>query len=286
MVIAAEEFPPARRGFVIGVIQGCSSLGAIVCAGVVPLLLRTPYGWRTVYFVGIVPLVILAFARRGLKETQKFAARAGNAEARPLLHIFRTPYRKRMLQLALIWGVTYICTQNGVTFFKEYATAERGMTDDEVGASISIAALASMPLIFYAGKLLDQIGRRWGGAVIFGLGALGVVLSYSLHGFWPMTLALVFGIFGASAVMPVLNAYTTELFPTEVRGDAFAWSNNLLGRITYVLSPIAVGELAERYQWGPVIQATAVAPVVAIALIFWLLPETKNRDIDDTAALH
>ena len=52
----------------------------------------------------------------------------------------------------------------------------------------------------------------------------------------PLAESLVFAIFGASAVLSVLNAYNTELFPTELRGDAFASSNNLLGRIGYVLS--------------------------------------------------
>ncbi len=72
MVYAAEEFPTAKRATIIGVIQGFSSLGGIVCAGVVPFLLKTPYGWRTVYFVGVIPLVLLAFARRNLKETSRF----------------------------------------------------------------------------------------------------------------------------------------------------------------------------------------------------------------------
>ena len=286
MVYAAEEFPAERRGMVIGVIQGCSSLGSIVCAGLVPTLIALPWGWRSVYFVGIVPLVLLAYARRGLKESHRFTEQVGASEARSLFHIWRTPHRRRMLQLALIWGLTYVCTQNAVTFWKKFAVADRSLTANQAALSIVIAAVASMPMVFYAGKLLDQVGRRLGAIIIFSLGVLGVLGCYGFTGWWPLTAALVLGIFGASGVLPVLNAFTAELFPTDLRGDAFAWSNNLLGRITYVLSPIAVGELAERYQWGPVIQATAVAPVIAIGLIFWLLPETKNRDLDDTAALH
>ena len=72
MVYASEEYPSDRRGTVIGVLQAFSSLGAIFCAGVTPFLLSTAYGWRTVYLVGVLPLVILAFARRNLKETQRF----------------------------------------------------------------------------------------------------------------------------------------------------------------------------------------------------------------------
>ncbi|WP_437318961.1 MFS transporter [Sorangium sp. So ce385] len=286
MVYAAEEYPSDRRGMVIGVIQAFSSLGSIVCAGVVPLLLSTSYGWRSVYFVGGLPLLVMAVARRGLRETARFeqAAAARGAEgAQPFMRIWRSPYRGRMLQLALIWGLTYVCTQNAVTFWKTFALRERGFTDAEVGASITFAALVSMPLIFVSGKLLDVLGRRAGAVIIYLLAAVGVLGAYSLGSRAGLTVALVFAIFGASGVLPVLNAYNAELFPTHLRGDALAWSNNLLGRIGYILSPVGVGVAAERMGWGPAVSATAIFPVIALALILWLLPETRGKELEETA---
>ncbi len=285
MIYAAEEFPAARRGMVIGVIQACSSLGAIVCAGVVPLLLATPLGWRSVFFVGAIPLTIVAIARRNLRETARFERAAETrGVARPsLLRLPRSPYRGRMLQLALIWGLTYVCTQNAVTFWKEFAVNERGMSDAQVGASLSLAALAAMPLVFFAGKLLDVVGRRLGATLIFTVTSLGVLGSYALESRAALTCGLVLGIFGSSAVLPVLNAYTAELFPTELRSDAFAWSNNLLGRIGYVLSPLAVGLAATYVGWGKAVSATAIFPMIALALILWLLPETRGKELEETS---
>lgn len=285
MVIAAEEFPAARRGMVIGVVSACASFGSIVCAGVVPLLLKTEFGWRTVYFVGILPLLLLAYARRGLKETRRFATEVADQEKKPLTAILRSGHRRRVLELGLIWFLTYICTQNGVTFWKEFAVAERGMTDADVGMAVATAALSATPLVFLAGKLIDVIGRRRGAVVIFSLTALGVFGCYTLHHPLHMTVALTLGIFGASAVLPVLNAYTTELFPTRFRGDAFAWSNNLLGRIGYTLSPVALGVVAERVGWGAAVRATAIFPLLALGLILWLLPETRARELEQTALL-
>jgi MFS transporter, putative metabolite:H+ symporter len=287
MVYAAEEFPAARRGTVIGVIQACASLGAVTCAAVVPLLLQTPWGWRSVYFVGALPLVIIAFARRNLRETRRFAEQAGGAPegAAPLGRILRSPYRGRMLQMALIWALTYICTHNAVVFWKEFAVAERGMSDAEVGTSLALAAIASMPLVFAVGRLLDVFGRRGGALIIFTLTAAGVYGSYTFESHLALRGALVLGIFGASAVLPVLNAYTAELFPTELRSDAFAWSNNLLGRIGYVLSPLAVGAAAAEVGWGAAISATAVFPLLALGLIWTLLPETGGRELEETSAL-
>jgi len=294
MVYAAEEFPAERRGTVIGVISAFSSIGAIVCAGVVPKLLAIEvdnpltgetFGWRLVYFVGIVPLLLLAYARRNLVESRRFAEAGVAGKRQPLGAIWSTPYARRVVQLAVIWGLTYVCSQNAVTFFKEYAVHERGFTDAQVGSSITIAALVSMPLLFMVGPMLDWLGRRGGAVVVFVSGAAGVAGTYLLHDRWPITGALVFGITGASAFLPVLNAFTTELFPTELRGDAFAWSNNLLGRLSYVVSPIIIGELAGDHGWGPILVFTSLGPVIALALVLALLPETVDRELEETAAL-
>lgn len=288
MVIAAEEYPAARRGTVIGILQACSSLGGIACAGLVPLMLKSPIGWRLVFVVGAVPLAIMAYARRGLKETRRFEEARAHGPPAPqgdLLAVLRTPHLRRILQMAVIWFLSYACSQNAVTFWKEFAIAERGFTDAQVGGAISVAAVASMPLVFLAGRLLDAVGRRRGAVIIYGALSLGVFAAYTLHGRGALTAALVLAVFGCSAFLPVLNAFTTELFPTEFRADAFAWSNNLLGRIGYVLSPPLVGYFAARHGWGPTVGATAVFPLLALGLILALLPETGGRELEETAGM-
>lgn len=293
MVYAAEEFPAKKRGLMIGLIGGFASLGAVTCAAVVPLLLQAPWGWRTVYFVGTVPLVLLAFARRSLRESTRFEALSeeSRAQERPLFQIFRTPYRRRMLQLAVIWGLTYVCTQTTVTFWKEYAVAPPPavgphLTSDDVGRIVALAAVVAMPLVFGAGFLIDRVGRKIGASVIFLVASASCVVAYTAtESRVVMTVAVLGAVFGASAVLPVLNAYNAELFPTELRGDAFAWSNNLLGRIGYVLAPAGVGLAAGSWGWGPPIAWTAVGPLLALVLILFWLPETRGRELEQTAAL-
>lgn len=290
MVVAAEEFPAARRGMVIGVVSATAGLGSIVCAGLVPTLLKLPLpwyppeeGWRTVYMLGVVPLLLLAYTRRGLRETQRFTEQAQRPEPPPLLDIFRTPYRRRVLELGAIWFLTYICTSNAVTFWKEFAVAERGLTDKQVGLVITVAALVSMPMVFFAGRLLDAIGRKNGAAVIFVATSLGVFGAYTLSGVLPLMLCMTIGIFGLNSTLSVLNAFMTELFPTAVRGNALAWSNNLIGRVGYCLSPIALGQVVENVGWGLPLRLSALFPLLALGLIFWLLPETNARELEDTS---
>ncbi len=288
MVIAAEEFPASRRGTVIGLIQAFNALGAIACAGIAPLLMKTPLEWRAVYLVSVIPLVLIMYSRRGLKETKRFEeqVKGRSDKQRKLFAIFKSKYRGWVFKLALIWGLVYLSSNVAVAYWKDFAVNEAGLTDGQAGMSIAIAAVLSMPMVFMSGKLIDVIGRRHGAAVIFSVGSVGTFASYTLGGQWLLTGALVFGIFGASAMLAVLNSLTTELFPTEYRADAFAWCNNLLGRVGYVLAPAIVSNIAqETGRLGPVVAATAVFPIIAIFLIYAMIPETKGRELEDTSAV-
>lgn len=295
MVYAAEEFPARRRGLVVGVIQAFASLGAIICAGLAPLLLQTSLSWRGLYIVGAAPLVLMMVLRRALPETARFAALAQRPQGNTLWRIWHTPHRRRVVQLAIIWGLTYACTNNAVTFWKEFAVHERGLSDGTVGRVLTIAALASLPLVFAAGKLIDVIGRRGGAVVIYLVTAISVFGVYTLHNIVALTVFLTFTIVAVNAVLPLLTSYTSELFPTDLRSDAYAWANNLLGRITFVLSPLAIGIIADDDAFGTgaglgqgfgvAVSSTVVFVVVALVLILRWLPETKDRELEDTSTL-
>lgn len=286
MVYAAEEFPADRRGFAIGVIQGCNALGSITCAAVAPLLLSTPLGWRAVYFVGVAPILLVVYARRNLHETRRFSQHlAGPGQRRGLLDILRSPHRRRVFQLAAVWGLTYVSTNTAILFWKQFAVDERGFTDAQVGQAITIATIAAMPFVFAVGRFLDAWGRRPSAVLIYTLTALFVVLAYQLRGFWILTGCLTVAVFCSVALLSLLNAYTTELFPTALRADAFAWANTLLGRWGYVLAPGLVGHAAERIGWGNAVSLTSVAVVGALLLTLRFFPETSGRELEETSRL-
>lgn len=281
MVYAAEEFPADRRGVAIGVVQTASAVGSIACAAVVPAL-TTQFGWRSVFFVGVIPLVLLAFARSSLEETRRFKERTTEAPA-GVFAVWSTGHARRIVQLGLIWAATYACTQTSIAFWKEFAISERGFDDQKVGLALAVASIGALPLLASLGKILDHFGRRPGAVLVYVLTIVGVVGSYTLHGQWPLTFALVFGVFGASAVPLVLNAWSTELFPTEIRSEAYGWANYILGRSAYVVAPLLAGLAAERVGWGPAIASTALGPAVALVLILAWMPETRGQELEETA---
>ncbi|MDH3292216.1 MAG: MFS transporter [Gemmatimonadota bacterium] len=287
MIYAAEEYPAGRRGFVIGVIQASNSLGVVTCAAVVPYLLQTQYGWRAVYFVGVAPFALLLYAMRGLRETERFTEirRTGLPASHSLLEIMRSPYRTRVLQMALIWGLTYLSTNTALLFWKEFAVGERGFSDADVGQAVVIASVVALPFVFGVGKLLDVIGRKRGALLIYSVSAVFVVLVYQLRNFWALTACLTVALVAAIGILTLLNALTTELFPTEMRADAFAWANNLLGRIGYVIAPGVVGAVAAQTSWSFAVPLTAIAVLAALWLILWLIPETGGKELEEAARI-
>lgn len=290
MIYAAEEFPAERRGLAIGLVQASSSLGSVACAGMVPLLYRLPLGWRGVFLFGVLPIILLAFAGR-LRETERFGAEAAKRSRAPQSRgrrfglIWTTRYRRLLLEVALIWALTYVCTQTAITFWKEFAVSERGLSEEAVGRTLALAAVLAVPLVFGVGKVLDRLGRRPGAALAFGSMIVGVLAAYGLHDRWALLGGLALGIFGINSVLPVLNTYTTELFPTELRSDAFAWANNLLGRTTYVVAPWLVGMAAGSMGWSRAVSLTTLCALLALILILWLLPETSGQELEHTAEM-
>ncbi len=285
MVYIAEEFPADRRGFAVGVLQGLSSLGAITCAGLVPVLLKTPLGFRSVYMVGAVPLLTVIWLRRNVRETARFLALEQKAPSIDLFAVFRTAYRGRVFLLSAIWALACTCTYLSVTYLKEYAVQERAFSDAQVSLSLMIAALGSLPLVFLFGRVLDRIGRRGGATLVLLTATASTLIAYNGRGFAAVTLGLTGAIFAASAVLPALNSFTLELFPTELRADAFGWVNNVLGKIGYVIGPWLVGAGAERWGYGPSLSWAAVLPILSLALVLTRLPETSGRELEETSAL-
>jgi putative MFS transporter len=225
-------------------------------------------------------------ARRGMRETRRFESLSPQERVpAPVFRIWKTPYVKRLLLMAGIWFLAYACTNTSVTFFKSYAIENLGLTEKTVSFIITIAALISMPLVLMIGHVLDRIGRKAGAIFILATVSIGCVGIYHSSVPWVLTVFATLAVFGNAAMIPALNAFNTELFPTHLRSDAFAWINNLLGRISYIGAPVLVGLAAGNLGWGPAVAVTAIGPVIALMVVATALPETKGRALEETSSL-
>ena len=65
----AETWPAEHRGKALGLMQSTWAIGEMIAAGVVALVLPS-YGWRAVFFVGVLPALIVFWIRRDVPESE------------------------------------------------------------------------------------------------------------------------------------------------------------------------------------------------------------------------
>src|SRR5215468_11052562 len=77
--LVAEAFAETHRAKILGFMMTGGGFGQIFAAQIYGVL--GPFGWRYVFFFGIVPALLLAFIRRGMVEPEHFAAVKARREA-------------------------------------------------------------------------------------------------------------------------------------------------------------------------------------------------------------
>src|SRR6266851_3334231 len=109
------------------------------------------WGWRGMYFIGIAPLLLVAFLRRNLRETARFTELKRKHRSETSLvdglrenvaQAFRAlggPYRGRLLLVAMLWNCVMLVGAPAVTFFSLYAIRDRHWTRGQVGSAVVLA---------------------------------------------------------------------------------------------------------------------------------------------------
>jgi len=283
IVVVTEELAAKDRGFGLGMIGALGALGSGFAAFGLAAEPHLPFGWRALYFIGAMPLLGLAWLRRGLPETARFSASRPLAERfwRPLISLFAA-YPGRAATLAAI------------VFSAEFATAAAGGFMIKTLQEVHGFAQHQVPIFYFvfgmfalagnpaAGLWSDRIGRRpvlAGMLVLMGLAFLGF---YNLRG-WivaPLWLIQVFGIQGSTVLLRALGA---ELFPTSYRSTASSarmLASTLGGSLGLSLeSPLYAALGSHTAAISALLPGLALAALLVIAF----LPEPAARELEDVS---
>jgi len=95
VVILVEELPAAQRAAGIGLLSLLGGLGFGLCAGLYAAVDVLPFGWRALYAVGVLPVLLLPFLSRSLVETRRFERERGDAEGVGGLRGWLEPIRRQ-----------------------------------------------------------------------------------------------------------------------------------------------------------------------------------------------
>ncbi|KOT38064.1 multidrug MFS transporter [Streptomyces caelestis] len=150
-----------------------------------------------------------------------------------------------------------------------------GATQSELEWAINAYTLVFAGLLFSAGLLGDRLGRKKvlvGGLVAFGAGSALAAFSGSpaeLIGF-----RAVMGL-GAAFVMPATLAVLMNVFERDEQPKAIGvWTGGV--GLAIAIGPITGGFLLEHFWWGSVFLVNVPIVVLAVALMLWLVPDSRD----------
>ena len=295
VTMIVEEFPAARRGRALGTLLTFSALGTLVVAVLLGIGLQDgPLGWRTFYLVGLVPLLLLIPARRRLRETKRFeeeqARRAAGqiTEQVPFLEPWKPQYRRNLVLVGMIHMMRSIPLFGSTAWWAFYAERERGFTSTQVAIYILCAYGLGCIGYYVCGRAMERFGRRPTAMVYFLGGTVFAMVLFQANGKLISFVALLLAVFFGLGAGPVMSAFATELFPTEIRGQAAAWVRNWFEIAGYVFGPALVGILGDHATGaigniGDTVTLLMILWLPAIWLVWRYMPETRGMELEDIA---
>jgi MFS transporter, putative metabolite:H+ symporter len=291
ITMIVEEFPAHRRARALGIMLAFAALGTIAVGILLGLGLQdTPLDWRAFYLVGLFPLLLLSVFRRRLRETRRFIeVREGRADTEPresMLVAWRPQYRRNLVLVGLIHMFRSIPLFGSTAWWAFYAERERGFTDGQVAFYIICAYGLGCVGYYICGRAMERFGRRRTG-LVYGVGAITfTILLFQTTSQALSFVGLLLAVFFGLGMAPAMGAIATELFPTEVRGQAVAWIRNVFEIAGYVFGPAVVGILGDHKSGaigniGDTVTALMLLQVPTLWLVYRYLPETKGRELEE-----
>lgn len=298
IALVAEVFAQTNRAKVLGIMMTGGAFGPLIGGQIYNLV--GPYGWRSVFFVGIIPALLLLMLRRGVREPDHFktvqdrrssvkaAGRMASSADQAFMRFSFTQLFSRELRfntfvgllfclgtLLSIWtSLIWLPTIQSLMLQKQGITG--GAAIPYVGYGMMLWGVGGILGYGSFGFIADLMGRK-PTILFFNVGAIasGLVLYLGLStwDYYPVMLPVfgyfVFGVFSGHAV------YLPELFPTHVRATAVSFCNGS-GRIITSFGPLVAGLLVVPF--GTFNNAAAVMTCFAVLSMIAMLLGRETRD--------
>ena len=273
-IVAVEEMPAGARAYATGLITMAFALGSGLCSiGLVFADLGTR-GWRLLYLLPLLGLLLIRDVARRLPETRRYLARA-TARVTPSIrgHVGRLALLAGSLLLVNLFNAPD--SQFSVRYLRDHL--------DYSGARIALLTVGTgTPAalgVLVGGRLADVRGRRLVAAVAIGASTILGLFFYVSRGWSVWAWAFLSSIVGAASV-PALAVYGPELFPTGLRGKA----NGIIsvtGLAGSAIGLAVVGVLADAFgSIAPAMAVAAAGPLLLAALILVAYPETAGMELE------
>ena len=289
-VVVAEEMADASRGWANGGLATFYYMGAVFAAIVFAAIEVLPFGWRAIYVVGAVPLFFVAWLRRRMPETRRFAElslaegmRAKLAMAGALLRDLAREYPGRFLVVvtgAAAYGFAMSPAASLGPMFVQTAYHYRPA---EATALFLPVTLISLALAILTGKLSDRIGRK---PVTLAMVALSGGAFFLFYGgvapIW-MPLLWLLAFYGFFCGDALIAGFALEIMPTRYRATV-SGLRYLIEVAAGAVSLALEGHFFDRFGGhGPAIRfLLASIPISLLAILF--LPEPAGKNLEEISS--
>ena len=285
-VLMGETIRAEHRGKAVGTVQGGWAVGWGIAAIFYTLLFKflpEPVAWRMMFWIGILPALLVFYIRRSVPEPVVFTETRRTTHARGADQMFLALFSGDVLRVTLLTSLLSVGAQGGyyaiTTWLPTFLKTERGLSVLNTGGYLLVVIMGSFAGYMVSAYLTDRLGRRKT-LILFAVCSFVAVISYT---YLPLSNAamLVLGFplgFFASGVFSPIGAFFTELFPNNVRGSGQGFSYNV-GRGVGAVFPTLVGILGKRLPLGQAIAIFAASAYLLMILGTVLLPETRGREL-------
>jgi len=287
-VVIIEEMNASVRGWSVGLLAAMSYMGGGITSLLFTAVNVMPYGWRSLYAIGAIPLFVVAFLRRRLPETKRFEIRADDVErmtshAQAALDVVSqlvSQFPRRViagLTAGFFWA--FAGASAGALGIK-YMQQTLGYAPWQTTLIIIPGGLLALGFNILAGRFSDRVGRK---TVIIGtalLSAATYALYFSgLRGNWVGMLWAV-SFFFSAATDTLFSALTTEIFPTAYRAT-ISGLGSLFSAMGAALGLFLEGRLYDLLGGhGPAVSLLLAGVVIMVGAVA-LLPEPAGKVLEE-----
>jgi MFS family permease len=271
-VSAGELTASSNRAKAVSLVAAGYAVGAGLTA-IIYNLGRHTLGFRGVFALALVLLVLLPFIGRSVAEPDRFRREAPSEQGQPVLGPVGPRFRRRLLLVCAVGFAVSVITGPANSFVFVYAQNVRHVSGALTAAMVVIAAPAGLVGLLVGRWMADMLGRRPTTTLaMFGMAGFGILL-YS-----GSTVALFAGyILGALAggmIAPALGALVIEVFPTSVRASVAGWFV-VAGVLGAVVGLVIFGAVSDVSRLSVAAMVTFL-PALPVAALLFALPESKG----------
>ncbi|MBI1395993.1 MAG: MFS transporter [Betaproteobacteria bacterium] len=283
-VLVGEMVRAQHRGKAVGTVQSGWAIGwgvAALAFTVLFMILPEDWAWRALFWMGLLPALLIFYVRRNVKEPEVFLKTRSHVQERGghFLEIFG-PQLLRTTVLSSLMTLGMMIGYYAVTFWlPTYLKTVRHLSVLNTGVYTTVIIVGSFVGFVTAAYLADRIGRR-NTFFLFAVCSSVIAVAYTqlpLDDAMMLVLGFPLGFF-ISGNFSGVGAYLTELLPSRVRGSGQGFIYNV-GRGLSAFTPFLVGRLSETIGLGQAIAVVAGTAFGTVILMVALLPETRGKEL-------